>query len=112
MDERELVGLLYRADWTRLTLTGSVRGRGQFPTTTAGEGWWSSGSLPGPPPELPDWMMATAEGAEAESALSLAPGRRYRLARTDGSRVLGCDGERVWQWFADVAAEAAGSVEG
>ena len=47
-------------------------------------------------------MMATAEGPEDESALSLAPGRRYRLARTDGSRVLGCDGERVWQWLADV----------
>ncbi len=26
MDERELVGLLYRADWTRLALTGTVRG--------------------------------------------------------------------------------------
>ena len=26
MDERELVGLLYRADWTGLTLSGSVRG--------------------------------------------------------------------------------------
>ena len=33
VDERELVGLLYRADWTRLTLTGTVRGSGQFPPT-------------------------------------------------------------------------------
>ena len=33
MDERELVGLLYRADWTRLALTGTVRGSGQFPPT-------------------------------------------------------------------------------
>ena len=31
MDERELVGLLYRADWTRLSLSGTVRGVGQFP---------------------------------------------------------------------------------
>ena len=39
---------------------------------------------------------------EIESTLTLAPGKRYRLATEDGSRVLGCDGERVWQWLADV----------
>lgn len=122
MDERELVGLLYRADWTRLSLTGTVRGIGQFPVTSSGEQWWSSASfgdglrfgpfsLPDPPPEPPDWMMPIAELADAESALSLAPGRRYRLARTDGSRVLGCDGERVWQCFADVPPEAAVKFE-
>jgi hypothetical protein len=123
MDERELVGLLYRADWTRLSLTGTVHGIGQFAATSFGGRWWSasfgegvrpgSSSLPDPPPEPPDWMMATveAEGQEAESALSLAPGRRYRLARTDGSRVLGCDGERVWQWLADVPAEASVTFE-
>ena len=33
MDERELVGLLYRADWTRLSLSGRVRGVEQFPVT-------------------------------------------------------------------------------
>ena len=117
MDERELVGLLYRADWTRWSLSGRVRGSGQFPETSTGERWWSGsfgeglrpGSFPlpdpppDPPPAPPNWMMATAEGPEDESALSLAPGRRYRLARTDGSRVLGCDGERVWQWLADVS---------
>jgi hypothetical protein len=112
MDERELVGLLYRADWTRLTLTGTVRGSGQFPATSAGERWWSasfgeglsSGSFspPDPPPDPPDWMMATADRSETESTLTLAPGKRYRLATEDGSRVLGCDGERVWQWLADV----------
>jgi hypothetical protein len=26
VSERELVGLLYRADWTKLTLSGTVRG--------------------------------------------------------------------------------------
>ena len=106
------MGLLYRADWTRLTLSGRVRGSGQFPPTNPGEGWWMSGSfgergrpgsfsVPDPPPVPPDWIMATAEQSEAESALTLAPGKRYRLATEDGSRVLGCDGERVWQRLAD-----------
>ena len=112
MDERELVGLLYRADWTRLTLTGTVRGSGQFPATSSGEGWWSASfgerlrpgsfSAPDPPPEPPDWMMATADWSENESTLTLASGKRYRLAAEDGARVLGCDGARVWQWLADV----------
>ena len=111
MDERELVGLLYRADWTRLSLTGTVRGSGQFPATSPGERWWpasfgeglrpGSFSLPDPPSPPPDWM-ATADRSETESTLTLAPGKRYRLATEDGSRVLGCDGERVWQWLADV----------
>ena len=108
------MGLLYRADWTRLSLSGRVRGGGQFPPTSPGEGWWKPGSfggqglhlgpfsVPDPPPVPPDWMMATAERSEAESALLVAPGKRYRLATEDGSRVLGCDGERVWQWLADV----------
>jgi hypothetical protein len=113
MDERELVGLLYRADWTRLALSGTVRGSGQFPATSFGEEWRprsfgdglrpGSFSVPGPPPAPPDWMMTT-DGPETESTLTLAPGKRYRLATEDGSRVLGCDGERVWQWLADVPA--------
>ena len=111
MDERELVGLLYRADWTRLSLSGRVRGSGQFPATSPGERWWptsfgeglrpGSFSLPDPPPPPPDWM-ATVDRSETESTLTLAPGKRYRLASRDGSRVLGCDGERVWQSLADV----------
>jgi hypothetical protein len=113
MDERELVGLLYRADWTGLSLSGRVRGAGQFPATSPGGQWWSASfggglrpgsfSLPDPPPGPPDWMMTT-DRPETESALTLAPGKRYRLATEDGSRVLGCDGERVWQWLADVPA--------
>jgi len=106
VDERELVGLLYRADWTRLTLTGTVRGGGQFPPTSFGDRMWSFGG--GPPKagsaSWPLWAAMTADRSEAQSTLTLAPGKRYRLAAEDGSRVLGCDGERVWQWLADVPA--------
>ena len=116
MDERELVALLYRADWTRLALSGTVRGVGQFPSTSHSGKWWSFGGGEGeswtfdgpePPPTPPDWSSETVEWSEAESALLLAPGRRYRLARAGGSRLLGCDGERVWQWFRDIPADAA-----
>jgi hypothetical protein len=120
MDERELVGLLYRADWTRLALTGTVRGAGQFPPTTpAGAPWPASEGLkfeafpPRDPSRWgpPDWLRVTAEGALDESSLLVAPGKRYRLERTDRSRVLGCDGTRVWQWFADVPPDAAVKFE-
>jgi hypothetical protein len=106
VDERELVGLLYRADWTRLTLTGTVRGSGQFPPTSFGDRMWSFRG--GPPkagsPSWPLWAAMTADRPETQSTLTLAPGKRYRLAAEDGSRVLGSDGERVWQWLADVPA--------
>ncbi|HEY5395921.1 MAG TPA: hypothetical protein VIL16_11045, partial [Trebonia sp.] len=107
MGERELVGLLYRADWTRLTLSGRVRGVGQFPPTNSGEMSWSFGAgIPKPGSSTwPEWMEMTADRSDTESALLLAPGKRYRLAAEDGSRVLGCDGERVWQWLADVPPE-------
>jgi len=120
MDERELLGLIFRADWTRLALTGTVRGAGQFPLTTpAGAPWLASEGLqfeafpPRDPPRWapPDWLRATAESAADESSLLVAPGKRYRLERTDRSRVLGCDGERVWQWFADVPPGAAVTFE-
>jgi hypothetical protein len=109
MDERELVGLLYRADWTRLTLTGTVRGGGQFPPTNTGDLGWSfgRGSFCGEPPRpgpfpSPEWTDMMTGRSESKSTLTLAPGKRYRLATEDGSRVLGCDGERVWQRLADV----------
>ncbi len=65
-----VVALLYRADWTRLSLAGKVSGHGGATATT------------GPP-----------------VTLHVAPGRRFR--RDDGELVIGCDGERVWQWLAD-----------
>ena len=50
------------------------------------------------------WATLSADSSAIQSTLTLAPGKRYRLADEDGSRVLGCDGERVWQWLADIPA--------
>jgi hypothetical protein len=102
MDERELVGLLYRADWARLSLSGTVRGVNTglhtIVTETLGQGSgrsWASATAP--PPFLPP-----EDGPDAERTLVVAPGRRYREDRADGSYASGCDGERVWQWYAQL----------
>ena len=113
MEDRELVGLLYRADWTRLTLSGTVRGGGRVVETTPTVSGWGPAPtwLPGPwrrdesppvPPNPPDWFFPSPEGAQASRRLILTPGRRFRVESADGSRVLGCDGERLWHWLRDM----------
>jgi hypothetical protein len=113
VEDRELVGLLYRADWTGLTLSGTVRGPEPVIDTTiivtepwSPPGpWWPGrprrpgGSPPGPPTP-PDWSFAPPEH-EGARTLVLVPGRRFRVESADGSWVLGSDGERVWQWRRD-----------
>jgi hypothetical protein len=54
VSERELVGLLYRADWTKLTLSGTVRGAEPVIDTVIGVK--SDGPLSGP------WQREDAEG--------------------------------------------------
>jgi hypothetical protein len=114
VEDRELVGLLYRADWTGLTLSGTVRGPEPVidTTITVTEQWsppgpwwpgrprWPGGSPP-EPPTPPDWCFAPPEH-EGARTLVLAPGRRFRVESADGSWVLGSDGERVWHWQRDL----------
>ena len=100
-----LLGLLYRADWTRLALAGTVRGAGELPNTTFTQLIVGVGHRSRPQPfPLPDaaGLDALAEPPGTERSLILAPGRRYRVTSSDWSRVVGCDGERAWQWFADL----------
>jgi hypothetical protein len=94
--ERDIVALLHRADWTRLSLSGVVHGSSDesellFLTEAR------SRPFPGGPPFPPPWGP--------ELTLLLAPGRRYRLENADGRRARGCDGERIWEWFAELPPE-------
>jgi hypothetical protein len=75
-----VVALLYQADWTRLSLAGKVSGSDEpvFQAYRPG----MSGNM-----------------ARPSVTLHVAPGRRFR--RDDGKVVVGCDGDRVWQWLAD-----------
>lgn len=101
MDERELAGLLYRADWTRLTLAGTVRGAENepdlaFSTVFTFTGGWPRRGWPAPP-----FMPPFRPDPDAERTLLVAPGKRYRLESADGQYAAGCDGEHAWQWFAE-----------
>lgn len=73
-----VVALLYRADWTRLSLAGKVSGLDEAVVTT---------------------QLARSRNTARPVTLHVAPGRRYR--RDDGDLVVGCDGKRVWQWLND-----------
>ncbi len=85
-----VLALLYRADWTRLSLAGQVRGSDDalsmviLYTGTARE-------MPPPPPGKPPFTRADTD------TLRVAPGRRYRR---DGALLsAGSDGTRAWQLF-------------
>ena len=81
VSERELVGLLHRADWTKLTLSGTVRG---------------------PVPVIDSVAdVAADEPLSSPCTLSVAPGRRFRAEAADGAWAVGSDGARLWHWFRD-----------
>ena len=95
--KRELVALLYRADWTRLCLSAEVHGPGEpgmagVTVPTAPTETW-----PGPDPRFPPF-----EPEVNDRMLLLAPGKRYREESVNGRYVHGCDGERLWRWSADL----------
>jgi len=58
--------------------------------------------MPDTPPPPPFWTFDADGQRGMERSFVLAPGRRYRLTNSDGSQLIGCDGERAWQWFADL----------
>ena len=103
----DLIGLLYRADWTRLSLSAELRAEyGQEPLP------------PPPPPPLPrprrkyrsrwyrDWPGQRQDNGRyvGHGALLIGPGGRWRLVCPDpgrgagGEAAEGNDGEHVWSW--------------
>ena len=103
----DLIGLLYRADWTRLSLSAEVRveqdgdlaRRRENAVRT--ESMRRMGFRPGSP-GMPD--VEQEPDAERDvyhrwhAALLIAPGRRYRLEYEGdhGGRADGSDGEQAW----------------
>jgi hypothetical protein len=92
VSERELVGLLYRADWTKLALSGTVTSA--EPVVDPVIMVHSEEPLSWP------WAFAP-EGEGAARILSVAPGRRFRAESADGTWAVGSDGTRMWQWLRD-----------
>jgi hypothetical protein len=106
----DLVGLLYRADWSRLSLTAEVsvrrdldldriRYEHEMPPPGEAEGvppWQLFRDFSRRQRAEREWEMATDQlGTEAHrSTLLIQPGRRYREQGEDFAS--GCDGERSW----------------
>jgi hypothetical protein len=99
--ERELVGLLYRADWTKLTLSGTVRGTEPVIDAIVAV---RSDEPPSWPPQRhdsgPSWDFKPS-GEDAACALSVASGRRFRAQDADGAWAIGSDGTRMWHLLRD-----------
>ena len=108
-NEPDLVSLLYRADWTRLSLAAEVstsldldlfHSRFEDEPPPAPPRWpW-----PGPREPRPagnEWEVATElQGIQSgRSTLLIAPGRRYR--EQSESFLSGCDGDRRWHAVRD-----------
>ncbi|MDQ2813298.1 MAG: hypothetical protein M3Z75_15850 [Actinomycetota bacterium] len=121
-DAPDLVTLLYRADWRRLSLAAEVsrtvdRDLDALRSETGGPGAGPPLGPSGPragsgersQPTGNEWEVATdLQGIQtSRSTLLVAPGGRYRH-QGDGF-VRGCDGDRSWHVFDDApAAERAG----
>jgi hypothetical protein len=95
----DVVGLLHRADWTRLSLAAEVN-TGIDPGLS-----WKSTQAARPPWQaaMPSWLHRDTpepEGLDGfrsrRRKLLIAPGRRYREEDEDSGWISGCDGERRW----------------
>jgi hypothetical protein len=88
----DVVRLLYRTDWTGLSLAAEVN-TGIDP----GLNWKSTQAA------MPPWQHRNTPEPEGLGGFSsrrlkllIAPGRRYREQDEDSGWVSGCDGERRW----------------
>lgn len=93
---RDLVSLLYRADWTRLRLAAEVTTSRDFDLERTR--YDPGGSAPPPFLGTPRavWEMAAdqLDTRTDRSTLLIEPGRRYRVQGED--QLSGCDGDRSW----------------
>ncbi|HEX8008120.1 MAG TPA: hypothetical protein VF482_17015 [Trebonia sp.] len=87
--EPDLVALLYRADWTTLSLTAEVHGSDERVLSMA-TFIQTHRADSGPPFPPFDRMRPNI------TRLELAPGKRYRKDSEDGFLTEGSDGERAW----------------
>ena len=118
-DLQGVIGLLHRADWTRLSLSADVH-------SETDQDLWMSRVRATRPPWVPEgrgvpegrvwrfrenpenspltWERATGEELAGyhswDTRLLIAPGGRYRQEYRDepSGQVIGSDGERSWVW--------------
>jgi outer membrane lipoprotein-sorting protein len=125
-DLQGVIGLLYRADWTRLSLSADVRSesdqdllmsrvRAVMPSwVPKGAGRRSRVYPEGGPPTWAEATGGEPGGSRSWHArLLVAPGGRYRQEYLDESswRVVGSDGERTWLWHQQDPASPGPPIE-
>ncbi len=117
-DLQQVIGLMYRADWTRLSLSADVYSendgelaRSRRRATRPPEWQGRHFRLRPGPGGGPDWEEVPEEEEEEEEEdrgyhtgwgrLLIAPGGRYRQEYGDepSGQVKGSDGERGWMWY-------------
>lgn len=117
--ERELCALLYRADWTQLSLSARVHRMVDYSSFRRRAAQAGAAGMP-------DWvrppLRVAAQRAgpqppnrDATGELLIAPGRRYRLrtADEDGEPVTeGCDGETPWLLTEALAGDEGAETSG
>jgi hypothetical protein len=102
LTERELIGLLHRADWMRLCLSGEVSGADDgLLLTMISHLWEGHREAGGPFPPFPPFVAGSGAAPQRLTRLVVAPGNRYRKDSQDGQVAQGCDGEHVWAWLRD-----------
>ncbi len=97
---RDLVALLYRADWTQLSLSG------QLATRTDQVALRSLLAPKAGAPTSPD-AQSPPRWRETTSSVLVAPGGRFRVenqARGGQRDITVCDGESCWRLLGDMAA--------
>jgi hypothetical protein len=101
--DQDLIALLHRADWTRLWLSGEVRGVDEPRFSVFG---WSDSRRPDGDEDtrFPVTPSSPEPAGERGWTLLLAPGKRYREELPGGREIRGCDGERIWLWDGDEPA--------
>jgi hypothetical protein len=110
MADLTVIGLLYRADWTRLSLSAAALRTGRGPGRAAARDaairvppgpTMRLRPDPGGPPimeDVPEEELGGYHYGQAE--LLIAPGGRYRLEHRDETgRIDGSDGVRGWTWW-------------
>jgi hypothetical protein len=101
-DLPELVALLYRADWTRLSLSARATQRRdkdvhlRLRDLAQAERDQELGPVPGFLRPRDDSLHDGPEWPETQVNILLAPGGRYRVSHSDRDPARVCDGESEW----------------
>jgi hypothetical protein len=116
MDLADLVALVYRSDWTLLSLSATISHTYDFDVSTRlterrlAERRRGMGPLPGAG-RMPSVEVPSRDPLHREQQVLVVPGGRYRLESGDGL-FEACDGEQCWDLSDGVAHRRPGPRPG